>query len=314
MKPETEFLERECVIIEWLHRQLVNRCSLISFTSLTSFRNQDPAPPSLDCFQEGMIQTIGQIYEQRMLPKFTMPYFSDNFHAEETWLLSVTFPPLDHGLQKRYLASDNIIPPYNIRHHIQSHSTLNNYDRFWSDRIKASCKITAIVEELSPINRVECYTHFLEYHLLTYARYFHRLIDRHLYSPVLRDVGGDYYGLNSFALWFSYAYPSTKILVGLWTLRYLLRRVKPKWHPPVGFCSGAISYLEVRFLKIYFLHTSHWFLNTQKYSLDPTGELHSWLEGLLIESSTNSDDFEGAEDFEDSEDAEDEQEAHIDES
>jgi len=37
MTPENLFLERECVVIEWLHRQLVNRCSLVSFTSLISF-------------------------------------------------------------------------------------------------------------------------------------------------------------------------------------------------------------------------------------------------------------------------------------
>ena len=193
-----------------------------------------------------MIQTIGQIYEQRVLPKFTIPYFSGDFRAEETWLSSVTFPPLDHGLQKQYLPSDNSIPPYNIRHCIQSHSAFNNYDHFWSDRIKASSIITAIVEELSPINRVKCYTHFLEYHLLAYARYFHHLIDQDYFSPVLRDID-DGYSLKYFAQWFSYAYPSKKILVGLWTSCYLLRRVKPKWYPAVGFCSGAISFLEVRF-------------------------------------------------------------------
>jgi len=192
-----------------------------------------------------MVQTIGQIYEERMLRKFTMPYFSDNPHAEETWLSSVTFSPLDHRLQKQYLPSDNTIPPYNIQHYIQSHSAFNNYDPFWSDRISSSSKITAIVEELSSINRVKCYTHFLEYHLLAYARYFHRFIDRDYFSPVLDD--SNYRGLKYFAQWFSYAYPSTKILVGLWTSCYLLRRVKPKWYPPAGFCSGAISYLVVRF-------------------------------------------------------------------
>ena len=29
--------ERECIIIEWLHRQLVSRYSLVSFTPLISF-------------------------------------------------------------------------------------------------------------------------------------------------------------------------------------------------------------------------------------------------------------------------------------
>jgi len=154
-----------------------------------------------------MVQTIGQIYEQRILPKFTIPYFSDNFYAEETWLSSVAFPPLDHGLQKQYLPSlDNTIPPYTIQY----------------------------------------YTHFLEYYLLAYARYFHRSIDKDYFSPVLRDP--NYRDLEYFAQWFSYAYPSTKILVGLWTLCYLLPGwAKPKWYPPAGFCSGAISFLEVRF-------------------------------------------------------------------
>jgi len=185
-----------------------------------------------------MVQMIDQICEQRILPKFTIPYFSDNFHAEETWLSSVTFPPLDHGLQKKYLASENTIPPYNIQH-----SSL--YDNYRLDVIEASSKITAIVEKFSSIDRVKCYTHFLEHHLLAHATYFHRSIDRD-YS--IRTFSGyDGYGLKYFAQWFSYAYPSTKILVGLWTSCYLLRRVKAKWYPPAGFCSGAISYLEVRF-------------------------------------------------------------------
>ena len=37
MTPENKYLERECVIIEWLHRQLVRRYSLVSFTPLTTF-------------------------------------------------------------------------------------------------------------------------------------------------------------------------------------------------------------------------------------------------------------------------------------
>jgi hypothetical protein len=37
MTPENEFLERECAIVEWLHRQLVSRYLLVSFTSLISF-------------------------------------------------------------------------------------------------------------------------------------------------------------------------------------------------------------------------------------------------------------------------------------
>jgi hypothetical protein len=180
-----------------------------------------------------------------MLPKFTILYISDNLHAEATWLSSVTFPPLDHGLQKQYLPSDNTIPPYNIQHHIQSCDGFIDEYLFRSDRIKASSKITAIVEELSPINRVECYTHFLEYHLLAYARYFHScFIDEDHFPPALL---GDSHNLEYFAQWFSYAYPTTKISVGLRTLCYLLRRMKPKWYPPAGFCSGAISFLEVRF-------------------------------------------------------------------
>ena len=242
MTPENEYLERECVIIKWFHRQLVSRYSLVSFTPLISFQNQDPAASSLDCFREGMVQTLGQIYEQGILPRLEIPYFSDNFHAEETWLSSVIFPPLDYGLQKQYLSSDNTIPPYNIQH-IQSHSDV--YHRFWFHRSKASRRITAIVEELSLINRAKCYTHFLEYHLLAYARYFHRPFDQRYPSGILPDDKGD--GLKYFAQWFSYAHPSTKIMVGLWTSCYLLRRGKPKWHPPVGFCSGAISFLEVRF-------------------------------------------------------------------
>ena len=176
-----------------------------------------------------------------MLPEFMIPYFSDNFHAEEAWLSSVAFPPLDHGLQKQYLPTlDNTIPPYNIQCYIQAHDNL-----FRFDRIDASSRITAIVEELLSTNRVKCYTHFLEYYLLAYARYFHHSIDKDCFSPALRDP--NYRDLEYFALWFSYAYPSTKILVGLWTLCYLLHRMKPKWYPPAGFCSGAISYLEVRF-------------------------------------------------------------------
>jgi len=183
-----------------------------------------------------MVQTIGQIYEQRMLPRFTTPCFSDNFYVEETRLSSVTFPPLDYALQKQYPPSDNTVPPYNIE-------GVDFYDELLgSDRIKASSKITAIAEELSSINRVKCYTHFLEYHLLAYAKHFHRYIDTGYFYPALEDRGVKY-----FALWFSYAYPSTKILVGLWTLCYLLRRVKPQWYPPAGFCSGAISFLEVWF-------------------------------------------------------------------
>jgi len=250
-----------------------------------------------------MVQTIGQIYEQMILPKFTIPYFSDNFHAEETWISSVTFPPPHHGLQKQQLPSDNTIPPYNIQHYIQP------FRSPLLDCIEASSKITAImiVEELSPINRAKCYTHFLEYCLLAYARDFHFTIDKDSFPPILHDP--DYCGLKYFAQWFSYAYPSTKILVGLWTSCYLLRRVKPKWYPPAGFCSGAISYLEVRFYKAYFLHPSYWFLNTQKYSLDPTGELHSWLEGLTERSTNYSDDFEDSDS-----DSEDEQETYMDKS
>ena len=37
MIPENKYLQREFVIIEWLHRQLVSRYSLVSFTSLISF-------------------------------------------------------------------------------------------------------------------------------------------------------------------------------------------------------------------------------------------------------------------------------------
>jgi len=37
MTLENLFLERECIIIEWLHRQLVSRYSLVPFTSLISF-------------------------------------------------------------------------------------------------------------------------------------------------------------------------------------------------------------------------------------------------------------------------------------
>ena len=169
-----------------------------------------------------------------------MPCFSDNSHAEETWLSSVTFPPLDHGLQRQYLPSDNTIPPYNIRD--------RPYKGFSPNELfGVSSRITVIVEELSSvaINRVECYTQFLEYYLLAYAKHFHPFIDKDYPSPVLHDIYGHL--LKYFALWFSYAYPSTKILVGLWTSCYLLRRVKPKWYPPAGFCSGAISFLEVRF-------------------------------------------------------------------
>jgi hypothetical protein len=195
-----------------------------------------------------MAQTIDQICEQRIIPTFTIPYFSDYFDAEETWLSSVTFPPLDHGLQNQYLASDNTIPPYNIQHHIQPHDDIN-YDHYIrSDRIEASSRISAIVEALSSINRIECYTHFLEYHLLAYARCFHRLVDQDpdYFCPVFREYSY-HLRMKYFAQWFSYAYPSAKILVGLWTLCYLLRRVKRKWNPPVGFCSGAIGFLEVRF-------------------------------------------------------------------
>ena len=238
MTPENEYLERECVIIKWFHRQLVSRYSLVSFTPLISFQNQDPAASSLDCFREGMVQTLGQIYEQRIFPKYTIPYFSDNFHAEETWLSSVTFPPLDHSLQKKFLPSDNSIPPYNIQHG-------GPYDDlFGSDRMKSSSKITAIMEELSSINRIQCYTYFLEYYLLAYARHFYRFIDQDYPTRGFHDDGGS---LKYFAQWFSYAHPNTKILVGLWTSCYLLRRVQSKWYPPVGFCSGAISFLEVRF-------------------------------------------------------------------
>ena len=201
-----------------------------------------------------MVQTIGRIYEQGILPRFTIPYFSDNFHAEEIWLSSVKFPPLDYGLQKQYLASDNTIPPYNIQH-IQSYRDYHSYYHFWSDCVDVSCRITAIVEELSSINRAKYYTHFLEYHLLAYARYFYRSIDRDYLIGIVPHDPHD--GLKYFAQWFSYAHPSTKIMVGLWTSCYLLRRGKPKWHPPVGFCSGAISFLEVQFQKTYFLHPSH---------------------------------------------------------
>ncbi|KAF8806747.1 hypothetical protein BYT27DRAFT_7190399 [Phlegmacium glaucopus] len=48
-----------------------------------------------------------------------------------------------------------------------------------------------------------------------------------------------------FACWFSHAYSSKKILVGLWTLYYLLPKIKPEWRPPGGFCSGAMDYLKV---------------------------------------------------------------------
>jgi hypothetical protein len=194
-----------------------------------------------------MVQMIAQICEQRMLPKFTTPYFSDDFHAEETWLSSVTFPPL--GPQKQYVPPIiNTIPPYNIQHYIQLHDGTYEYKiRF--DRVKASFGITAmmIVEELPSINRSECYTHFLEYHLLAYARYFQYMVDRNQdeYPPVLANDSGCQ--LEYIAQWFSYAYSSTKILVGLWTSCYLHRRLKPTWNPPAGFCSGAISYLEVRF-------------------------------------------------------------------
>ena len=184
-----------------------------------------------------MVQTLGQIYEQGMLPQFTIPYFSDNFHTEEIWLSSVTFPPVDHGLQKQYLPSDNTIPPYNI----QRGRLYDNLFRY--DRIEASSKITAVVEELSSINRVECYTHFLEYYLLAYARFFYRHIDKDYYPPL---YDAHYRDLKYFALWFSHAYPSKKILVGLWTSCYLLRRMKPTWCPPAEFCSGAVSFLEVR--------------------------------------------------------------------
>jgi hypothetical protein len=190
-----------------------------------------------------MAHMIGQIYEERMLPKFTIPYFSDNFHTEETWLSSVTFPPLDHGLQKRCgdLPSCNAIPPYNIQHH--NHTDGSDIDCVQlTDYINASSKITAITEELPPINRVQCYTHFLEYCLLAYAGHFHHF-DKDYFSRVLHRPGSR--DPKYFAQWFSYAYPSTKILVGLWTLCYLLRRLKLKWYPPTGFCTGAISFLEV---------------------------------------------------------------------
>jgi hypothetical protein len=196
-----------------------------------------------------MVQMIGQICEQRMLPKFTIPYFSDDFHAEETWLSSVTFPPLnlDHGLQKQYLPPIiNTIPPYNIRHYIQLHDDTYEHN-IRSDRVKASSRITAmmIMGELSSINRSECYTHFLEYHLLAYAKYFQNIFDQGQdgFPPVLVTDSGCH--LDYIAQWFSYAYSSTKILVGLWTLCYLHRRLKPTWNPPAGFCSGAISFLEV---------------------------------------------------------------------
>jgi len=37
MTRENGYLDRECVIIEWLHRQSVRRYSLVSFTLLISF-------------------------------------------------------------------------------------------------------------------------------------------------------------------------------------------------------------------------------------------------------------------------------------
>ncbi|KDR86061.1 hypothetical protein GALMADRAFT_400548 [Galerina marginata CBS 339.88] len=215
------YLEKECVILEWLHRQL----------------DQDPTLPLLDCFREQMVQITSQIYEQRVLPTYMVPYFSNDLQAEETWLLSIKFPPPDHGLQKQHPASEHTIAPYNINYNIQLHQLTNG--------IGISSRITAIMEKWAhhpPIDRVQCYTHFLEYHLLSHAIFFHTCITDKTHSPTaLHNRSSPKY----FCQWFSNANPSTKILVGLWTLCYLLRWVETKWEPPKGFCSGAISFLEV---------------------------------------------------------------------
>ncbi|KDR86041.1 hypothetical protein GALMADRAFT_235259 [Galerina marginata CBS 339.88] len=245
-KPQDPFLAEELVILKWLYRQL----------------DQDSTPPLVDRFRKRMMELISQIYDQHVFPSFKALYFSDDLHTEETWLASISSPPLDQSLQK-YLPSKHTIPPYNISHSIlRSNPTLNYYS-LWLSRVQISVRITAAMEEWvhhPSFDRVKCYTYFLEYHLLSYTAFFHTCItDKYpLYS-----LTGLYDRVSSkyFALWFSYAYPSKKILVGLWTLRYLLRGVEIKWEPPKGFCSGAISFLE-------------------KHELDPTGELRLWLGGL----------------------------------
>ncbi|KDR86038.1 hypothetical protein GALMADRAFT_399671 [Galerina marginata CBS 339.88] len=232
-KPQDPFLVEELVILKWLYRQL----------------DQDPTPPLVDRFRKRMIEMISQICEQHVLPNFTALYFSDDLHAEETWLASISFPPLDHSLQKQYPPSKHTIPPYNISRSILPSSQNSNGYYLWSNRVQMSVRITTAMEEWvhhPPFDRVKCYTHFLEYHLLSYAAFFHTCItdESPLYS--LTNLH-DWVSSKYFALWFSYAHPSKKILVGLWTIRYLLRGVETKWEPPEGFCSGVISFLEVCF-------------------------------------------------------------------
>ncbi|KDR86057.1 hypothetical protein GALMADRAFT_400605 [Galerina marginata CBS 339.88] len=202
-----------------------------------------------------------QIFEQHLLPNFTVPYFSGDLQAEETWLLSIKFPPLDHNLQKQHPASEHTIPPYIINHNIKLHHDLIDHV-VWATRITTSSRITAIMDKWAhqpPLDRVKSYTHFLEYHLLAYTTFFHSNI-----ADQTGDSLTSFYNWRTpkyFAQWFLYAHPSTKVLVGLWTLRYLVRRVESNWEPPKGFCSGAVGFLE-------------------KHKVDPTGELYSWLGGL----------------------------------
>ncbi|KDR86052.1 hypothetical protein GALMADRAFT_400146 [Galerina marginata CBS 339.88] len=237
------------IVLDWLLRQL----------------DQDDAPPLLNSFREQMIQMTSQIYKEHVLAHFMVPYFSDDSHSEETQLSSITFPPpLDHGLKKQYPQSEHTIPPYSIDRGIlsQHHCNLSDHS-LWSDRGKTSFRITAIMEKWThpSFDRVKCYTHFLEYYLLSYAAsipiHDHISIHPLNFLELLHVRETPKY----FSLWFSCANPSKKILVGLWTLYYLLHGVETKWEPPKGFYSGAFGFLE-------------------KHELDPTGELHSWLGGL----------------------------------
>ncbi|KAF8808318.1 hypothetical protein BYT27DRAFT_7097168 [Phlegmacium glaucopus] len=237
--PGDDRLGLEIEVIKWMHRQLASDI-------LVPHKNYG--------LVEKMLQTMAQIYEVRVIPAFYQPYLSRDLEFEQMQLSSIEFPPRYTQEENRFLK--NTIPPYNI---LPSEAvTQDKFGQGWGNHVDGSFEITEALEKAtyySPPNiRDRCYTNFVELYLITYATYFHSNLHPHSrWIPTY------------FACWFSHAYPSKKILVGLWTLHYLSPRTKPKWTPPTGFCSGAMGYLE-------------------RYSFDPKGELRSWLEGLIAGS------------------------------
>ncbi|KAF8808321.1 hypothetical protein BYT27DRAFT_7210917 [Phlegmacium glaucopus] len=244
--PDDDCLGLEIEVIKWMHRQLAS-----------NILDQSTLPPLLADKNYGlvekMLRTMAQIYDARVIPGFYQPYLSRDPEFEQRQLSCIEFPPRYTQGENHLL--QNTIPPYNILP-LEAVTELEvKFGQRWLNHVDRSFKITKALEEATyyfpPNIRDKCYTNFVESYLITYATYFHSNL-----HPDSRRIP------TYFACWFSHAYPSKRILVGLWTLYYLSPKTKPKWTPPTGFCSGAMGYLE-------------------RYSFDPKGELHSWLEDLI---------------------------------